>query len=414
MNLLFLNAVYFGLMTIVLLVVPSRHQKRIWGGVFALFFVALLMFDYQIFVTKSEISVYYIPLLQDPPTWEILRYQGMPLFFVIFGTLKEALGISEVSIVILARVVITALTMLATMQMARILAPQGSTKSAIGILALNAPLFLLMDYTFSVLTIGDQFKQALGTPFFLFYINGTLNKRRILPIAFAFAAIASHHVFLPLILIFQIARMYSQWFKLTTRTLILAFLSVASSSILVQLAVSGVNYWGDRVNHPVPTGPLDALLLAPGAILATTFYLYVFIKVIHARKLLPGGFAEVFLTTFVLFSVSKVNILGVSFIEPARMYSLMAPFTAVFLAILVHFFGEFRATALTILAILYNFILVEIAASSQFSFFVFVTSEVSNHLVLALNDDRKLGLLCVLVALVYFFCSSRLSSSDDV
>ncbi len=348
-------AIIFSLFTfsmalvLISMLVPVRRLREVSLLLTVSIIVGLLYWRYSVNLIESEVAVHYLHFLGfNEYNWSPSFYGGMPLFYNFAVLVKNSLMLSPESTIILFRYVWVLFSALSLVYTYSSLFPLQFHKARLiyvsgGVLA---AVLLLADFTYSYLLFGDQFKQAFGMPFWFLFVAFMARGKTSCALIAAVIAVLAHHLFVIIVPVsFVFYQISKRWVRFSWRSAIALALISIISILLVQFVVTNVlapNFFRDKLNHPVPTGFPDAFLLAPGAILATVFYLWVIFLFLRAKTLLRQNFRFRFVVIFFisLFVGSKVNLFGVVFVEPARFYSLMAPFAALGLA---HILGAYKA-----------------------------------------------------------------------
>ena len=316
---------------------------------------------------NSELFNYYQPLFDIKATWDPSVYMGSPLLFQFVAGVKNMVNLSDDGVIVITRFLFIILTTLAVRRLYVAIFNQATvsnhaksnvTLRTVELSAHLTGIFFLFDYTFSYLIASDQLKQLIGMPFLVLAVTYLLEKRRLLFVLFSFLSVASHYLFGPVLLIAYLLKLVVNWrFFKSKYSMIFLPLVALLSVVLVKAILEGMTFFGDKVNHPVPTGLMDGLLFRPGAMLAVAYYLFFILTLcIYAKKDYANPRLKFILMLVVLMlGFSKVNILGVQFVEPARFYSLISPFFAI-LVTRVYLLSRtnFDRTAIISAVILYN------------------------------------------------------------
>lgn len=347
-------------------------------------FFGILMWPSEVPET-SELGNYYFPLFDIEASWNPFVYMGGPLLFQFVAGVKNMVDISNEGVIVITRLLFIILTTLAVRRLYVAMFDQAALSNcpsrhakhlSVNINAHMAGIFFLLDYTFSYLIAGDQLKQLIGMPFSILAVVFLLEKRIWLFLLFSFLSILSHYLFVAVFLIVCLSKSTVRW-RLFRRRYSLALLPLGAffSVVIVKSFLAGMNFIGDKVNHPVPSGLLDGLLMRPGAIIALIFYLFFILSFcIYAKEDFKNPRLKfILMLVALLFGFSKVNILGIQFVEPARIYSLIAPFFAI-LVTRVYLLSRtsFDRLMLICAIVLYNFMYIQVG-------------EANNHLISLLS-----------------------------
>jgi hypothetical protein len=324
------------------------HQNKV-DGWYVIFILSLIFgyFQFPFYIhtdVQSEIFRYYVlPINNMDGNLKDLPTDVMPLYFYAVFCLKTLLLLDTENAIILSRYLISLFTLIAYRKILLIVLAeerQRGHSQSINIIV-YALFFYMLDHTVSWLMWVDQFRNATGNVFYLFFIFALFRKQLLVMSVFAVVAVLSHKQYIFLIpstfLIYyishhKITKNITFYFYLPLGVLILA-------GVMSELIVPVVNEHNwlslrGRFSHDVNLGFYDALINKPGVILATSFYGFVLILFFalfnNLKNVLILRFSLIYFLIF--FVLSKINVLGISFVEPARLYYTFSPFLCLLLA----------------------------------------------------------------------------------
>ena len=364
-------------------------------------FYGIFLWSYGVYSQDSELAVYYLPLLQQEASWNPVIYGGMPLFFVVAKMTEGVTGLTPESTIIYLRFVLLIMTVHSMQKFFLSVSGGALKKENSGVYF--ASIFLILDYSFSFLTMGDQLKQLMGMPFFLYALSAMINRKYLIFIAMTCVSIISHHLYIPLIFVSLLIYWFSKFFICRkTYFLLLIPLVIPLLAILAQKIVGDADYWGDKLNHPVDTGLLEGFILKPGVILATLYYLvFLFMfwrlskKLNYNRKIM-----FVLLQIIILFSLSKVNIVGISFAEPARFYAMLSPFMAIAITVLFLYVRPSARIFILLFVIIYNILPMQFGVKAKNYYLSRIGQSLLDSLDTVFNQDERL-LMFILITIAF-------------
>lgn len=388
------------------IVVKLFFHKRFFylaALLFICFYMGLYLWDTNIYDSNSEIVVYYLPMLSIEESLDTHTYDGMPLFFYFARNMMKLTNMTAESIIIYLRFLLYATTIYASIHFWNSINLNVPKK----IMANNShyiAVFLSLDYTFTFLTVSDQFKQFLGMPFYIFMLASLVKRKNIPTAIFSCIAMFSHHLYIPLILLTLFIYFISNRRVLCKINVLLVVpLLIFASVITLQYLIVDVDYWADRIRYTVPIGVFDSYINAPGAIAAVTYYICIFISFKYVCGLFFNkDITFVILLPWILFLFSKLNVIGVAFVEPARLYAMMSPFVAIMAAyIFIKINRLFRILFLA-MYISYNFIMTYISSLHSNVSLDVLNLPLSEHYSHIYNSDSKLIMLLFATISIFF------------
>ena len=288
--------------------------------------VGVFMFPADLAVRPSEIYYYYVPKMSGEYLWAG-DISEMPLWFYVAKCVAWFEPNSKENVVILTRMIFLTVTVGAMMASTQRLIPHSPA-------GVYASIFLLLDFTFSFLILGDQFKQLAGQPFFIIFLYAIIEQKKITAVLMAVLASLSHALYIPLTLTSLAILLVSRYKGIKNAQIVIAAVIVGFIplfALTVQYLMSDFAYWGDKTSHPVPTGLINGLIYAPGAAIQLIYYIVViiFCRRLTRDKATANLFNFSFLYLVAIIALSKINILGISMAEPARFHSFASPIVAI-------------------------------------------------------------------------------------
>jgi hypothetical protein len=322
----------------------------------------------EVYYEASEITNYYLPLLERGIySWNPIDFQmGMPLYFNTGIFFMDAFNLSSVEVVIYLRMVIFLATLYIVREVSRLLCRiHGLSFRIVPVIAI---LIISFDYVVSYLAFGDQFKNILGVPFYLLFLYHAIKNNRIFSLIFGLLSVASHFVFFFILIVSWISWVISKNDNIIKGKNIFIVIFLVFIFILIIQNIPMGGGLTDKLNYSKSVlGFLSAFLYSPGVILASVYYFSVIYLLMKDKDLIKASrFFRFSIIMIVLFFIgSKVNIFGISFVEPTRMYLAIAPLIALSLSMSMRSRWIAQYKKIFFSHIIYNLTLFEFSKQSR-------------------------------------------------
>jgi len=266
-------------------------------------------------------------------------------------------------------------------------------------------LIFAIDWNTNFLLIGDQFRNAFAQLIFIYFILFIFKRDRIKYILFGLGTMLFHKMSLVITpLSYLLFKRLKFIMNFSRKTIFFIFPGIIVIFVKLIQFIS-TNYFnilglGDKFRHPGPSG-LNAI--TQGVVLALIFYGFVLFLSYRNFDKIKKHFLLFFCFIFFFFGlvISKVNVLGIRFVEANRLYILFAPCLAILLG---YFLTEMlRKKALIILSlyILYNFALINFSKQTYAPSVQLLSTSVFDFIKIYFNND----ILQMLLGISYFLIS---------
>lgn len=350
-----------------------------WYVIFILSIIyGFLQFPYSIHSdVESEIVRYYVlPLNKMDISIDSLASDVMPLYYYAVFYLKKIFSLETENAIILSRYFIALFSLIALRKLVLAIAEEKGEYTQINSVKVigYALFFYVLDHTVSWLMWVDQFRNATGNVFYLFFVYSLFKKKNWGIIIFSILSIFSHKQYIVLIP-FTIFLYFISNYKISTKNsfyVILPLLVVCLMVFVSNLVVPVINEYnwfslrGKFSHSSVNLGIYEAFLSKPGVVLATAFYLSILLILFsllgHIKNSHILRFS--FMYFLIFFVISKVNILGIGFVEPARVYYTFSPFLCVLLAWSMCYVSSHFRVLVLVSYVTYNFLLLNFSKES--------------------------------------------------
>lgn len=266
-------------------------------------------------------------------------------------------------------------------------------------------LVFVIDWNINYLLLGDQFRNSFAQVFYIFFLLSLFKREKFKYILFGIASILFHKMFIVVIpltfLLFigigLLKKIKKDW--LFALSPLVIFIFVKFTQFFTKYYFNIFSF-ADKFQHPVPAG-LGAFTF--GVWLAVIFYgliiclSYRYYSYLIERDILFFSFIF-FLFGFI---ISKVNILGINFVEPNRVYILFAPLFSILFGF---FLIKIRESKLIIsLYLLYNITLINFAKQAYTPSLELMKYSVFDIPKIYFNDNLQQVGLVILYILVFLF-----------
>jgi len=266
-------------------------------------------------------------------------------------------------------------------------------------------LVFAVDWNSNFLLIGDQFRNAFAQLIFIYFILFLFKKDGIKYVLFGLATMLFHKMFIVITPVTYLLLKLLESIKMFSRKMIF-FIFPGIVVILVKLIqFISRNYFnifglGDKFHHP---GPVGLKAVTQGVILALIFYGFVlFLSYVNFDKIRKNSFLFFcFIFFFFSFVVSKVNILGIRFVEVNRSYILFAPCLAILLGYFLTEMAQKEVLIIFPLYIVYNFVLINFAKQTAAPSVQLLFTPIFDFMRIYFDND----ILQMLLGVSYFLIS---------
>lgn len=268
--------------------------------------------------------------------------------------------------------------------------------------------FISFDFNGTFLFTGDQFRNFLGQTFFIYFIYYYLLNKNLFSfntMLFMLTAMVSHKLYLIFIPFCVLSYIFYNIFRLKNSfklTLIIPLFFILLVPILQNLSIY-INFLSlnDKLNQPIPIG--FELILSSGVLGQLIFHLVIILLILNARNKIKSNSDLMFLTfiTIAMLSIGRINLFDIKFVEPSRIYGIMAPFIFILLTVSwYHFLETVKNKIFPILFVIIYFLF-------SFSLINYSKESFSPHLLLikqnVFNLDKYFGNNLQLIFYVIIF-----------
>lgn len=389
-------------------------RARFFVNIFCVVYVFGVFFWPYEQLAHGEAYAFYVSLLENPfrSAGDLVSGITQPGYFALAKFLQSVFPLDSTGVVLFIRVIalagIVIETGLLAIGMARRYIPLNAQKHwRIGTLSV---WLLIMDFTFSYHIVGDQFRQLLGMWFFLMSIRIYVRKGLSIWSIFAgLIALMCHKMFYFFLPFLFLVGVYNSYFAKNRigRWLVAACLSIFGLIIGKELFSYIVPQIRDEVNYVKDLGIWAGLVTKPGVWVAIAHYSFIFYWLIKNKRSWVGFHLPVVIFGYmlILFFMSKVNILGISFVEPARIYSIMAPFTAVLLSFVWYISSSSGKLLLVSEYFTYNLVMNNFSGGHFLPLLILVDTSLLDVLDVNFGGDAllfKLTLFSILILIIFY------------
>lgn len=360
-----------------------------------------LIFGFFHFFYENEITgenyIAYLRLIESNGI-PYFNYEqnAMPGYFIFTYFLKNFLYLDPEFIQKFLRFFIFLLMLFGIKDLAKFTAEKYNFSSEF---ILYSILVFAIDWNTNFLLIGDQFRNAFAQLIFIYFILFLLKQGHFEYILFGLITMAFHKMFIFItpftFLLFRMSRFMKSFSR---KTIFFIFPGLVVIFVkLIQLITR--NYFnilgfGDKFHHSVPTG-LEAV--TRGVVLALIFYgfiLFLSYRDFDKIKRSPILFF-CFIFFFFNFVISKVNILGINFVEMNRSYILFAPCLAILFAYLLYKMKKREVLLILLFYAIYNFALINFAKQTYAPTLKLVSTSIFDFVKIYFNENFSQMLLGV-------------------
>jgi len=386
---------------IILIYVLFFYKKNIVLNIILLSIIfVFLHFFYQNEITGENYVAYVkviaengIPLFNYPE-------RSMPGYFIIAYLLKNFLGLEPEFILKITRFFIFVALLFAMRDLVEHISKKYNLNKEIISFAI---LIFTFDYNTNFLLIGDQFRNAFGQLTFIYFVLHLVKEDHNKSLFFGIASVIFHKLFIIVIPTIYILFKLTKLLKNYSKEII--FLSLPLFSVffvkIIQFLTRFFNIFSfyDKLHYPVPIG-FNAL--TKGVLLA--LIIYIFVLILSYKDYLKVKKNNIlffsFLFFFISLIISKVNIIGIQFVEPNRVYILFAPFFAILFAYLLHNIKTSLKLFILLIYVIYNFAVINFATQTHAPTITLIKSSIFDFFSIYFNNNISQMFLIIFYFLI--------------
>jgi len=290
-----------------------------------------LNFPYEFDIIGANYKSYTQPITQNRiPYINFQKSNVLPGYFIFAYVVKNFLLLDSVFVQKFIRLLLFVFLLFGVKELAEFVREKYNFPSPFVFFAI---FIFAFDWHSSFLLIGNSFRNALGQVFYVFFLLYLLRNQKLRYVPLGIATFLSHKMFLLAVPITFLLFKGLRFVKKFSRLFIFFFFPIASV-VFIRLLQFGARHlnilgFGDKFFHPVSTGA-EVLGAGIGIWLILIFHAFI---LVFLYKLFPTLKQKdiLFFNAIVLMVnliASKVNIVGIRFVEPTRFYYFMGPYLA--------------------------------------------------------------------------------------